>query len=343
MIIPLLVFIATLAMVIWQPKGFGIGYSALIGAIVALLLGCVHLQDIPVVWSIVWDATLTFVGLIVISLILDEAGFFHWAALHVAKWGKGNGRILFCLIVILGAVISAFFANDGAALILTPIVLEMLLALGFSPEAALVFVMASGFVADTTSLPLIISNLVNIVSAGYFKISFDRYASVMIPVDVASLLITLLVLYLVFRRKIPVAYDLDQVSSPTSAIKDTVVFKWAFPIFTCLLVAYFVTASYHVPVSIVTGFAALWMVVLVARKREGDKKSPIDLKAVFRGAPWQIVLFSLGMYLVVYGLKNAGLTSILGHVLDQIGRHGVLASAVGTGFISGIPNITQAK
>ncbi|WP_351119589.1 ArsB/NhaD family transporter, partial [Psychrobacter sp. SMN/5/1215-MNA-CIBAN-0208] len=95
------------------------------------------------VWDIVWDATFTFVALIIISLILDRAGFFGWAALHVARLGNGQGRLLFPMIVILGAFISAFFANDGAALLLTPIVIAILLRLKFSPPSALAFIIAT--------------------------------------------------------------------------------------------------------------------------------------------------------------------------------------------------------
>ena len=54
--------------------------------------------DIPDVWRIVWNATATFIAIIITSLILDEAGFFEWSALHVARWGGGRGRLLFVLI-----------------------------------------------------------------------------------------------------------------------------------------------------------------------------------------------------------------------------------------------------
>ena len=204
------IFLLTLVLVIWQPRGLSIGWSASIGAALALGTGVIHIADIPVVWNIVWNATAAFIAVIIISLLLDESGFFEWAALHVARWGNGRGRLLFTWIVLLGAMVAALFANDGAALILTPIVMAMLLALRFSPAATLAFVMAAGFVADTASLPLVVSNLVNIVSVDYFGIGFAEYASVMVPVNLVSVATTLCMLLWFFRRDIPGNYDVAQ-------------------------------------------------------------------------------------------------------------------------------------
>jgi arsenical pump membrane protein len=330
MILAFAIFVATLVLVIWQPKGLGIGWSALGGAIVALLCGVIQLSDIPVVWDIVWNATATFIAVILISLLLDEAGFFEWAALHVARWGKGRGTALFALIVLLGAAVSALFANDGAALILTPIVIAMLSALGFSAAATLAFVMAAGFIADTASLPLVVSNLVNIVSADFFGIGFNRYASVMAPVNVVSVLATLVVLFIYFRSSIPARYDVTQLAVPSKAIRDSATFRAGWGVLGLLLVGFFGLEPLGVPVSAVAAVGAAILLAVAARGHV------IDTRKVLRGAPWQIVIFSLGMYLVVYGLRNAGLTDGLAQVLSWLAGQGLWIATIGTGVIAAV-------
>jgi arsenical pump membrane protein len=336
MLSALAIFIVTLTLVVWQPKGLGIGWSALGGAVVALLAGVVGWADVGVVWHIVWDATFTFVALIVISLILDEVGFFAWAALHAARWGKGRGRLLFPMIVVLGAVIAAFFANDGAALLLTPIVLAILIKLDFSPKAALAFIIATGFVADAASLPLIISNLVNIVTANYFSIGFGRYAAVMVPVDLVSLAAALVVLWVAFQHHIPKCYPVANLDLPRSVIKDALVFRAALPLLAVVLVTYFVAAPFAVPVSFVTGAAALVLMAIAGRWWKRGRGAVVSVTQVLRHAPWQIVLFSLGMYVVVYGLGSAGLTASGADALHWLAQRGDFVATIGTGFLAAV-------
>jgi len=326
----LLIFLATIVLVIWQPRGLGIGWSATLGAVVALLSGVVHLGDIPVVWQIVWNATATFIAIIIISLLLDEAGFFEWAALHVARWGGGKGRLLFALIILLGAAVAALFANDGAALILTPIVMAMLLALGFSPAATLAFVMAAGFIADAASLPLVVSNLVNIVSADFFNIGFNDYAAVMVPVNIVAIIASLAVLSIYFRRSIPARYDVNQLKQPNEAIRDVATFRFGWVVLALLLVGFFGLEPLGVPVSAVAAAGALLLLVVAARGHV------ISTRKVIREAPWQIVVFSLGMYLVVYGLRNQGLTEHIARLLDYFAQGGVWGAAFGTGFLTAL-------
>jgi arsenical pump membrane protein len=91
-----------------------------------------------------------------------------------------------------------------------------------------------------------------------------------------------------------------------------------------------------IPISAIASLGTLALLAIAARGRV------ISTGKVLREAPWQVVLFSLGMYLVVYGLRNAGLTDALAGLLDRAAEHGVWGAAFGTGvltaFLSSVMN-----
>ncbi|MCG3109099.1 hypothetical protein L3N51_01389 [Metallosphaera sp. J1] len=278
-IVSLAIFFVTLLLVLTRPRNLGIGYSASLGAILSLLLGITTLHDLVIVWGIVWNATFTFIAVIIASLIFDEAGFFEYSAIKVAKLAKGRGVFLFIFIILLGSGISAVFANDGTALILTPIVYSLLIRVGMDEKHVIPFIMATGFIADSASLPLVVSNLVNIVTASYFSISFLDYARVMVIPDLVSVGGSVILLLTYYRGSIPARYNLENVGDPKGVIRDPLLFRLALPTIAVLIVAYSLGGLYNVPVALVAvpTVAVIFLVARINRK--------IDTNSVLRGAP----------------------------------------------------------
>lgn len=330
MLLPISLFLVTLVFIIWQPRGLQIGTTAVIGAVAAVILDVVSPQDVLTVTSIVWDAMLAFIGIIILSMVLDEIGFFEWAALKMVRLSKGNGNLMFIYMMILGALVAAFFANDGAALILTPIILAKMKYLKLNPVAMFAFLMAGGFIGDSASNPLVISNLTNIVTAGYFQIGFWEYARTMFLPNLLSIIASIVVLWIFFRKDIPERIDIENLATPESAIKNMTMFRLSWWFLGLLMVGYFIGDAYHLPISV---FALGGALVFLAIATYFKATKPI---MTIKAAPWQVVWFSIGLYVVVYGLKNGGLTTYLAGLITELQSMGNVYAVIGTGFLSAI-------
>ena len=328
MILASAIFIITLIFVIWQPRDLQIGTSAVIGAIVALVLGVVSFSDVLTVTSIVWDATLAFIGIIILSMVLDEIGFFEWAALKMAIFSNGNGLKMFIYSILLGAFVSALFANDGAALILTPILLAKMRVLKLNIKTIVAFLLAGGFISDSASLPFVFSNLTNIVTANYFNIGFVEYFLNMIIPFIVSVVVSIFFLWLLLRKNIPKTVDISVLKEPKSVIKNMKLFYFSWVFLALLLAGYFIGDAYNLPISIFAlGGGIIFLIIASISKT-------VEPLRIIKEAPWQVVWFSIGLYIVVYGLKNAGLTDYLTIVLKDLSLRGDTLAVVGTGFIA---------
>ena len=330
MLLSATIFFITLIFIIWQPRGLQIGTTAIIGALIALLFGVVSIEDLYKVWQIVWDATFTFIGIIILSLVLDEIGFFEWTALKMAKLSGGNGHKMYVYSMLLGALVSALFTNDGAVLILTPILLAKMKILKLNNKTIVAFLLAGGFISDSASLPFVFSNLTNIVTANYFNIGFLNYLADMYLPYFVSVAITIIVLYFVLKKDIPKRVDIDLLKDANSVIKNKTLFyfSWFFLVF--LLLGYIIGDKYNIPISaFALGGGLLFLIISYFFKA-------VEPVKIIKNAPWQVVWFSLGLYVVVYGLKNAGLTEHLEIFLNYLSTQAEVVAIVGTGFTSAV-------
>lgn len=97
-----------------------------------------------------------------------------------------------------------------------------------------------------------------------------------------------------------------------------------------LLLGLFALEPLGIPISAVAAACALILLVIAGQGRI------ISIRKVIKLAPWQIVVVSLAMYLVVYGLRNAGLTHTFAALLDSFAAHGLWAATLGAGVTAAL-------
>jgi arsenical pump membrane protein len=336
-ILSLFIFAFTLILMIKRPKGLNLGLAAGIGAIISLLLGTVTLGDAVQSFANIWDAALAFVGIIALSVILDAMGFFKWAALRVVSLAKGNGIKLYFYVTLLTATVSVLFANDSAILILIPIVLEVVSQIQIDQEGKLAYLFSAGLIADTAAMPLITSNPVNIVSADFFKYTFIDHLIFMGPIAIATILTSLLVVYTFFRKKIPKTYCTDCIKKMTTQNLITP-FQLRISIATLVAVdiGYVLTSLNRFPVSFIICAGALFLLFVYiyspnTSAQHRTNKKPLTQLA--REINWDILLFMISIFLVVQGLKNAGVINLFASLLTATSALPSALSTISSSFV----------
>lgn len=323
---PMLVLPSVLTLVVARPRGLNVAWPAGVGALLVILFGLLSATALQGIFTTTWDAVATLIALFLLSEALDSNKFFTWAALHLARFARGSGWRLYILILLLTLGVTALLANDGAILMLTPIFAQLLLRIYPKESHRLPFLFAAGFFADAMSAIFVPSNLTNIIIADANRLSFIEVAAWMALPTLAAFLTGVLVFALRWRTELNFSeYDVQELERPTDVLKDHVVFFCGWIALATLVVGYIIGGRFHWPISLVAAPVALAMVALT-QIRQTRSASQILLSA-----PWSILIYALGMFVVITAAFNTQAlifltTPLKGFIVQKAGLFQVLGT-----------------
>ncbi|WP_318618124.1 arsenic transporter [Sporosarcina sp. YIM B06819] len=346
-----LVFIVTMLVIFWRPKGMNEAWPASIGAGIILLTGIVSHADIMDIISKIGGASITIIATIVMAVILESFGFFHWAAAKLAHFSKGSGHRLYWNIQLLCFLMTLLFNNDGSILITTPILILLLKNLRLKPHQQIPYLLSGALIATASSAPIGVSNIVNLIALEIVHMSLWMHTAMMFVPATIGLLFMSGLMYVVVKNKLPKtlpssANDIEEIffnknfhplktkiSVETKQKRTRFMMKILLFVFVmrCLL---FVASFINVPIELV---AVLGSVVLLCWRWYHLRTNPVDL---LKKTPWHILIFAFSMYVIIYGLHNVGLTALLVRWCEPIVTQGLFqASFIMGGLVSILANI----
>lgn len=337
----LLIFLFTLILIIWQLQGLGIGLGALTGTMFTPISG-VSFTEVLTISAMVGNTTITLIALLILCRILEQAGFWRGLVLQLAVLGIGQGRLLFLLFALLGALGTIVLTNVGMALIWIAPVMEILVLLRLGAKTAFAFVFTVSFITEAASLLFPVSNPVNLLAIDYLGASSFRYVLVMTPVTLVAIATSLALLWFYFHRDIRCTYEFTHLPPPHHAIRDPLVCRWGMAIVGSLPLAYWMTQAHSLPTCIVPAIATLILLALAGRWFPSNTTPTISVGKVYHDIPWQLIGFSILMYFFVLSLGYFGMSHAITHQLETLSSWGLTLTAIGTGFLAtGLSNLFQ--
>lgn len=329
------IFILTISLALARPQLWRLkinhAIAAMIGASLTLLVGAVPLAALSEALAILAYPVVAIVSLMVLTLIAEEAGLFALLAFQIARAAGGDGRRLFAYIFFAGATVGTVFTNDAAVLIFTPLVyriIERVQEDSWDESNKVPYYFAVLYVANLVGA-LVISNPINIIVSGFFEIDFLEYARWMIFPAAASMLTTYYGLRIYFGAAIPRSYNASISGGDASPGRRR--FMVLSAIVLCLaLVGFFTEPLLGVPTWLIALIAALTLLTLA---KVLERKDPVR---ILRGVGWDVIVFVVGIFIVVTGLKHAGLTDQIQSLITYLSGTSIFKSTMATSFVASI-------
>lgn len=346
--ITIFTFLLTILLILWRPRGLNEAFPATGGALIILLCGSVSFSDLAIITTTVSGAAITIIATIVMALVLESIGFFYWAAEGLAVRAQGSGIRLFWYVNLLCFLMTLFFNNDGSILITTPILLILLHNLGLKDKQKVPYLLSGALIATASSAPIGVSNIVNLIALKIVNMSLYMYTWMMlVPAMLGLLFLVFLIFLCVYRdlpRKLPTnlhRFHPNLISRTKHPLKletfkqrdhyNPKLMRNILLFVFVIRISLFVASYYSVPIEWVAVAGSL---LLLGWRWIYLKKPPTDM---LRKTPWHILIFAFGMYVIIYGLHNIGLTSMLVDLFHPIVSGNLLnASLLMGGLLSGM-------
>ena len=275
-----------------------------------------------------------FITLTLLSVFLDEIGFFSYIASLALKKAKGSQIKLFIVLYLLASILTVFTSNDIIILTFTPFICFFCKRANINPIPYLV---AEFVAANTWSMFLIIGNPTNIYLATSLNISFLDYVKTMYLPTIGAGFTSFLILFLLFYKKLKT--PIEDVDVQEVKIADKYMLIIGLTHLILCIIGLSVCSYLDIEMWVISLSAAVSLFICISVYILITKKKFVVLEKTLKRAPLELIPFVLSMFVIVLALKYQGVTQKLYDLLytNQDGIVYTLTSALFANVLNNIP------
>lgn len=286
----------------------------LLGALFMILFQCISFDS--VLKSLTSNSSVNplkilmlFISMTILSIFLDEVGFFRYLASQASKRAKSSQSTFFLILYLLVSILTIFTSNDIVILTFTPFICYFAKNTKINP---LPYLVAEFAAANTWSMLLIIGNPTNIYLGTSFGIDFISYFKVMLVPTLLAGSIEIILIYLLFKKQLkqPIIIEVKE-----EHIKDKVsLIIGLVHLFSCLVLL--VISSYiNLEMWLISLISSLSLILCNSIYYLIKKIKFESIEHTFIRLPWDLIPFVISMFIIVISLKEQGISSAISKLL----------------------------
>jgi Na+/H+ antiporter NhaD/arsenite permease-like protein len=286
-----------------------------------------------------WEVIFLVMGMMIIIAIIEGTGIFQWMAFQSYRLSRGRTWLLVLILMAVTALASALLDNFTTMLLMTPISMQIALALGINPLALIIPEILASNVGGISTL---VGTPTNILIGAYAGIGFTDF----LVNQTAGVLLALAAMggYVLFHYRHEFRQQSGSISpllyeklKDNARLEDPRALAKSGLVFLLVLVGFVLGEKVHLAPAVPALIGATALLIWLKP----------DVHQMIIAVDWTTLVFFMALFIVVGAIQEVGLIGFVAAGMSQlIGENlflGVFVIIFGVGTLStAIANIPLA-
>jgi Na+/H+ antiporter NhaD/arsenite permease-like protein len=274
-----------------------------------------------------WNVIFLIMGMMIVIAVVEDTGIFQWLAFVAYRLSQGKAYILLPILMLFTGIASAFLDNVTTMLLMTPITVQIALAMGINPLALLIpEVMASNVIGVST----LVGTPTNILIGSYANISFNDFLINLTPGVLIAFVGLVLYSAYIYRQDLRNADEPSELLMERLAergkIEDTENLKKSGVVFAGMIILFVLGEQFHLLPAVTALMGATTLLVWIRP----------DIEAMIEAVDWTTLVFFLALFITVGAIQEVGLISIIADLVGRLVGESIVLAMIGLTVFSAI-------
>jgi len=274
-----------------------------------------------------WNVIFLIMGMMIVIAIVENTGIFQWLAFTAYRISGGRTWLLLPTLMLITGIASAFLDNVTTMLLMTPMTVQIAIALGINPLSLLLpEVMASNVIGVST----LVGTPTNILIGSYAHITFNDFLTNLTPGVIMAFIGLVIYSSLVYRKDLAAAHEASpmlmerlaehgKITKPKNLMKSGVVG-------TGMLILFFAGETAHLVPAVTALIGATALLVWIRP----------NIEEMIEAVDWTTLVFFIALFIVVGAVQEVGLISIIADGIARLVGESLILTMLAVTWMSAI-------